>query len=50
VSLTRAGDVRKPPGAKAGLVQLVGKVETVVVDMRAAQERLKRLDATVLVN
>jgi NFACT protein RNA binding domain len=50
VSLTRAGDIRKPPGAKAGLVQLVGKVETVVVNMKEAEGRLKRLDATVLVN
>lgn len=50
VSLTRARDIRKPPGAKDGLVQLMGRVETVVVDMKAAQERLTRLDATEVVN
>lgn len=50
VSLTRCRDVVKPPGAKAGLVQLVGNVRTVVVNMKEAQARLDRLDATVLVN
>ena len=34
VSLTRARDVKKPPGAKAGLVQLTGSVKTVVVNMK----------------
>jgi len=29
VNLTRCRDVKKPPGAKFGLVQLVGKVQTV---------------------
>lgn len=50
VSLTRARDVKKPPGAKAGLVQLTGRVRTVSVDMKKAQARLDRLDKTVLVN
>ena len=50
VSLTRARDVKKPPGAKAGLVQLTGSVKTVVVNMKQAQERLDRLDKTVLIN
>ena len=50
VSMTRARDVKKPPGAKAGLVQLTGKVRTVVVNMKEAQTRLDRLDKTVLIN
>jgi len=50
VSLCRCRDVKKPPGAKAGLVQLVGDVRTVSVNMKEAQKRLKRLDDTVLVN
>lgn len=50
VSLTRCRDVIKPPGAKAGLVQLVGNVRTVVVNMKEAQARLDRLDETVMVN
>ena len=50
VSLTRCRDVIKPPGAKAGLVALVGKVRTVSVNMKEAQTRLDRLDQTVLVN
>ena len=50
VSLTRARDVKKPPGAKAGLVQLTGSVKTVSVNMKKAQERLDRLDKTVLIN
>ena len=50
VSLTRARDVKKPPGAKAGLVQLTGSVKTVVVNMKQAQGRLDRLDKTVLIN
>ena len=50
VSMTRARDIKKPPGAKPGLVQLTGRVRTVVVDMKKAQERLQRLDATVLIN
>eukprot|EP00977_Amphora_coffeiformis_P029756 scaffold42761_cov160-Amphora_coffeaeformis.AAC.5 len=50
VSLTRCRDIKKPPGAKAGLVQLVGSVRTITVNMKEAQARLDRLDATVLVN
>jgi NFACT protein RNA binding domain len=50
VSLTRCRDIKKPPGAKAGLVQLVGKVQSVTVNMREATKRLERLDTTVKVN
>eukprot|EP00934_Nitzschia_sp_Nitz4_P003331 Nitzschia sp. Nitz4//scaffold222_size33694//28809//29941//NITZ4_007866-RA/size33694-augustus-gene-0.16-mRNA-1//1//CDS//3329542603//3321//frame0 len=50
VSLTRAGDIIKPPGAHPGTVQLIGNVKTIKVNMKQAQERLGRLDATVLVN
>lgn len=50
VSMTRARDVKKPPGAKAGLVQLTGQVRTVSVNMKEAQARLDRLDETVLIN
>jgi NFACT protein RNA binding domain len=50
VSMTRCRDIRKPPGAKAGLVMLVGKVRTVSVDMRQAQARLTRLEETVKIN
>lgn len=50
VSLTRCRDVKKPPGAKAGLVQLVGNVRTVTVNMKEAQARLDRLDQTVEIN
>jgi predicted ribosome quality control (RQC) complex YloA/Tae2 family protein len=50
VSLTQARDVKKPPGAKAGLVLLTGSVKTIVVNMKQAQERLDRLDKTVLIN
>lgn len=50
VSMTRARDVKKPPGAKAGLVQLTGQIRTVSVNMKEAQARLDRLDKTVLVN
>jgi predicted ribosome quality control (RQC) complex YloA/Tae2 family protein len=50
VSMTRARDVKKPLGSKAGLVQLTGKVRTVVVDMKKALERLDRLDETVKIN
>jgi predicted ribosome quality control (RQC) complex YloA/Tae2 family protein len=50
VSLTRARDIKKPPGAKAGLVQLTGQVRTVVVNMKKAEARLDRLDTTVLIN
>jgi predicted ribosome quality control (RQC) complex YloA/Tae2 family protein len=50
VSLTRARDIKKPPGAKAGLVQLTGQVQTISVNMKEAQARLDRLDKTMLVN
>ena len=50
VSLTRCRDIRKPPGAKAGLVMLTGSVKTISVNMKQAQERLKRLEETVKVN
>jgi hypothetical protein len=50
VSLTQCRHLRKPAGAKAGLLQLIGPVRTIKVDMKKAQERLDRLDQTVLVN
>ena len=50
VSMTRARDIKKPPGAKAGLVQLVGNVRTITVNMKEEQSRLDRLDKTVLIN
>ena len=50
VSLTRCRDVKKPPGAKFGLVQLVGKVETVSVNMKQVEKRLERLDKTMVMN
>mmetsp|Transcript_36 Transcript_36/g.60 ORF Transcript_36/g.60 Transcript_36/m.60 type:complete len:361 (-) Transcript_36:79-1161(-) len=50
VSLTRCRDVVKPTGAKAGLVQLKGNVRTVSVKMKDADERLTRLDETMLLN
>lgn len=50
VSLTRCRDVKKPPGAKPGLVSLTGNVRTVSVNMKEAEVLLKRLDETCLVN
>ena len=50
VSLTRCRDIQKPPGAKAGLVMLTGKVRTVSVNMKEAESRLQRLEETVKVN
>ena len=50
VNLTRCRDVKKPPGAKFGLVQLVGQVETVSVNMKQAEKRLERLDKTMVMN
>ncbi|KAL7564806.1 hypothetical protein ACA910_021066 [Epithemia clementina (nom. ined.)] len=50
VSMTVCRDVVKPPGAKAGLVQLRGKVRTIKVNMKEAKSRLERLDTTELVN
>lgn len=50
VSLTRCRDVKKPPGAKPGLVMLSGRVRTIAVNMKEAEKRLERLEKTVLVN
>ena len=50
VNLTRCRDVKKPPGAKFGLVQLVGKVETISVNMKQVEKRLARLDDTIVMN
>ena len=50
VSMTRCRDVSKPSGAKAGLVQLSGRIRTVAVNMKEAEARLERLDETVLIN
>mmetsp|Transcript_24504 Transcript_24504/g.57594 ORF Transcript_24504/g.57594 Transcript_24504/m.57594 type:complete len:147 (+) Transcript_24504:876-1316(+) len=50
VSMTRARDVKKPLGAKAGLVELTGQVRTVTVNMKEVQVRLCRLDETMLIN
>lgn len=50
VSLTRCRNIKKPPGAKAGLVMITGGVETVRVGLKEAKGRLDRLDETVLVN
>ena len=50
VSLTRCRDVKKPPGAKPGLVQLSGSIQMIIVEMKKVESRLKRLDATCLVN
>lgn len=50
VNLSRCRDVKKPPGAKPGLVQLTGNVKTVSVNMKEAEERLKRLDKTCQIN
>ena len=50
VTLTRCRDIKKPSGAKAGLVQLTGPVRKVVVNMKDAEKRLQRLEGTVLQN
>ena len=50
VSLTRCRDVKKPPGAKPGLVQLTGKVRTISVNMKKVEDRLKRIDGTMTGN
>lgn len=50
VSMTRARDVKKPFGSKAGLVELTGPVRTVIVNMKEAQTRLDRMDKTVRIN
>lgn len=43
VSFTRARNVSKPPGAKAGLVRLSGEVGTVTIDIKLEKKRLERL-------
>ena len=50
VSLTRCRDIKKPPGAKSGLVMLTGTVRTVSVNMKEAEKRLQRLDETLVIN
>lgn len=50
VSMTKCRDIKKPVGAKAGLVQLTGKVRSVTVNMKEAEKRLQRLDETVVIN
>ena len=50
VSMVRCREVSKPHGAKAGLVQLNGRVRTVPVSMKEAESRLQRLDQTVVIN
>ena len=50
VSLTRCRHVKKPPGAKPGLVQLTGAIQTISVNMKEAEKRLKRLDETKQIN
>lgn len=48
--MTRARNVSKPPGAKAGLVQLNGDVKTITVRKGEVEKRCKRLEETVVVN
>jgi predicted ribosome quality control (RQC) complex YloA/Tae2 family protein len=43
VSLTRCRNVRKPKGAKPGLVQISGDVTTINIDLRIDGKRLERL-------
>jgi NFACT protein RNA binding domain len=50
VSLTRCRDVKKPPGAKPGLVLLTGNVQTISVNMKTAEKRLERLDQSEIIN
>ena len=50
VTMCRARDIKKPPLSKPGLVQIVGYVRTVTVDMKASVKRLERLESTVEVN
>ena len=50
VTCAPCGSVSKPPGAKAGLVQLGGRVETLTVDLRKVEGRLKELDDGCVVN
>ena len=50
VSLTRCRDIKKPWGAKPGLVMLTGKVRSISVDMKKVEARLARLEETVKIN
>eukprot|EP00956_Cyclotella_meneghiniana_P010316 scaffold14253_cov72-Cyclotella_meneghiniana.AAC.2 len=50
VSMTRARNVSKPPGAKPGLVQLNGEVRTITLRKDEVEKRCERLEKTVLVN
>jgi predicted ribosome quality control (RQC) complex YloA/Tae2 family protein len=43
VTLTRCRNVSKPAGAKAGLVQLRGDMQTITVDVKGESKRLERL-------
>ncbi len=45
VHLTRAKNVSKPPGAKAGTVQLHGELSALGINMKAEVRRLERLEA-----
>lgn len=47
VNLCRARQVRKPPGAKPGLVQLSGDVRTIRVNWTKEKRRLERLATTL---
>jgi len=46
VSMTRCRYVKKPQGAKDGLVHLTGKVRTITVHMKGVEGRLSRLDGS----
>jgi NFACT protein RNA binding domain len=50
VTMCRAREIKKPANTKPGLVYILGSVRTVVVDMKEAQKRLERLEASVEVN
>jgi predicted ribosome quality control (RQC) complex YloA/Tae2 family protein len=50
VSMTRARNVSKPPGAKAGLVMLSGDIRTITIRKSEVEKRCKRLEETVVVN
>mmetsp|Transcript_8643 Transcript_8643/g.18461 ORF Transcript_8643/g.18461 Transcript_8643/m.18461 type:complete len:458 (+) Transcript_8643:129-1502(+) len=50
VSMTHCRNVSKPPGAKAGLVQLNGEVRTVTLRKDEVERRWERLEKTVIIN
>lgn len=50
VSMTRARNVSKPPGAKSGLVHLNGDIRTITIRKSDVERRCKRLEETVVVN